>query len=147
MVMHEEKIPGERIHFAKTVKLGIAFALVLVIGFAGGIGVSVANGSQVIANLPLLGDGLDSAAAPDASLADLWKVWNILNRRYVQTHASTTIPDAKRKMFGAIQGLTASYGDPYTVFFPPVEAKAFQETRLCPLTSWQPECRLSRPAR
>ena len=30
-------------------------------------------------------------------------------------------------MWGAIEGLTATYGDPYTVFFPPKEASAFEE--------------------
>jgi carboxyl-terminal processing protease len=30
-------------------------------------------------------------------------------------------------MWGAIEGLTASYGDPYTVFFPPQQAKDFQD--------------------
>ncbi len=42
-------------------------------------------------------------------------------------HASTTIPTTKEKLWGAIEGLTASYGDPYTVFMPPVEAKQFQD--------------------
>ena len=38
--------------------------------------------------------------------------------------ASTTAQD---KIWGSIQGLASSYGDPYTVFFPPVEAKMFEE--------------------
>lgn len=126
--MDDEQIyTKENSSFAKTVKLGVAFALVLVIGFAGGYSVNAANGKSIIANVPLLSDGLDSTAAPDASLEDFWKVWNVLNTRFVQTHASSTIPDSKGKIWGAIQGLTASYGDPYTIFFPPVQAKSFQE--------------------
>jgi carboxyl-terminal processing protease len=114
--------------FARTVKLGVAFAVVLAVGFVGGVSVSASGNSHILANVPLLGDGLDATPPPDADLADVWKVWNILNTRYVQTHASTTIPDSKGKVWGLIQGLTASYGDPYTIFFPPTQAKAFNET-------------------
>ncbi|MDE2172475.1 MAG: S41 family peptidase, partial [Patescibacteria group bacterium] len=52
-----------------------------------------------------------------------WKVWSILDQKYVAA-ASTTVDD---KIYGAIQGLTDSYGDPYTVFFPPTESKMFEE--------------------
>lgn len=55
-----------------------------------------------------------------------WKAWNVINEKYVPTTSSTT-PTDQEKVYGAIQGLAASTGDPYTVFFPPVEAKAFDE--------------------
>ncbi|MCX6703408.1 MAG: S41 family peptidase [Candidatus Zambryskibacteria bacterium] len=55
-----------------------------------------------------------------------WKAWTILNEKYVPTTSSST-PTDQEKVWGAIQGLAASTGDPYTVFFPPVEAKAFDE--------------------
>ncbi len=128
-VHHDAPVHRSQRHsFAKLLRLGVAFALVLAIGFVGGLGVSAAgSGTNPLAGIPLLGDGLDATPAQDANLADFWKVWNVLNSRFVQTHASSTIPDNKGKMWGAIVGLTASYGDPYTVFFPPKEAKEFQE--------------------
>jgi len=52
-----------------------------------------------------------------------WKAWQILDQKFVAA-ASTTPQD---KVYGAIGGLAASYGDPYTVFFPPVESKMFNE--------------------
>lgn len=55
-----------------------------------------------------------------------WKAWNVINEKYVPTTSSTT-PTDQEKVYGAIQGLAASTGDPYTVFFPPVESKAFDE--------------------
>ncbi len=55
--------------------------------------------------------------------ATFWKAWQILDEKYVSS-ASTTAQD---KIYGSIEGLAASYGDPYTVFFPPVESKMFQE--------------------
>ncbi len=55
--------------------------------------------------------------------ANYWRAWKILDDKYVSA-ASTTPQD---KIWGSIKGLASSYGDPYTVFFPPVEAKMFQE--------------------
>ncbi len=58
-----------------------------------------------------------------------WKAWNIVNDNYVSTSVSTTtkpITD-QDKVYGAIAGMVASMGDPYTTFFPPVEAKSFSE--------------------
>ena len=54
-----------------------------------------------------------------------WQAWNTLNQKYA---GSSTPPSDQSKVWGAIQGLAASYGDPYTTFFPPEEAKSFNET-------------------
>ncbi|MDB5244896.1 MAG: ctpA [Parcubacteria group bacterium] len=114
--------------FGRTMRLSVLFALVLVLGFAGGLTVGAAGGSKVLSNIPLLGDGLN--ATPDQSLDfnDFWKVYNTLQTKFVQTHASTTTVTNKDKIYGAIQGLVASYGDPYTVFFPPEQSKQFNDT-------------------
>ncbi|MDP2815400.1 MAG: S41 family peptidase, partial [Rectinemataceae bacterium] len=113
--------------FAKFAKLGVSLALMLAIGFAGGVTVGAAGGSRMLSNVPLLGDGLDATPDTSADLTDFWKAWNTLNERFVQTHATSTPPSAESKIWGAIQGLAASYGDPYTVFMPPTEAKKFQD--------------------
>jgi C-terminal processing protease CtpA/Prc len=52
-----------------------------------------------------------------------WKVWKVLDEKFVRAASTTT----EKKIYGAIEGLTASYDDPYTVFFPPVESKMFKE--------------------
>lgn len=109
------------------VKRAIAFALVAALGFALGISVGAKEGTSVFANVPFLGDGLNATPDETVDLAAFWKVWNTLGARFVQTHGSSTAPLAKEKMWGAIEGLTASYGDPYTVFLPPSDAKIFQE--------------------
>ena len=67
----------------------------------------------------------------DATTADFepfWKAWTVLNEKFVS--ASTTAPIAtdKDRVWGAIEGLTASLKDPYTVFLPPKEAKMFYES-------------------
>lgn len=64
----------------------------------------------------------------DIDLAQFWQAWNVLQNQFVQTQASGTIPTDKEKIYGAIKGLTEAYGDPYTTFFPPEDAKIFNET-------------------
>jgi carboxyl-terminal processing protease len=119
---------AKRAPFFKAVRFGMVFLLVLCIGAAGGFYVGSHGGAQhTISNLPLLGDNLNATPDKSVDFSDFWKVWNTLDAQYVVTHASSTLPTQQQKMWGAIQGLTASYGDPYTVFFPPTEAKAFQE--------------------
>ncbi|MBI2409998.1 S41 family peptidase [Candidatus Kaiserbacteria bacterium] len=106
----------------------VAFAIVAMLGFSAGIALSGNNSaSAIVARIPLIGDGLDATPDTEAELADFWKAWNALEDKYVSTHASSTMPSARDRIFGAIQGLAASYGDPYTVFMPPTEAKIFTE--------------------
>ncbi len=61
------------------------------------------------------------SASTTADFASFWKAWNVLSDKF----AGTTTTDQER-VWGAIQGMTASMGDPYTVFFPPEENEAFQ---------------------
>ncbi len=111
------------------VKSAISFAFVAVISFMGGIAVSGNGGTAaVISHLPLIGDGLDATPDQSVDLANFWKAWNALRDDYVITHASSTIPTMKDLVFGAISGLATAYGDPYTVFMPPEEAKLFADT-------------------
>ena len=112
------------------VRRGFFFACTLAIGFLGGlvVGGGSSMATSVAAHLPLVGDGLDATPDPSLDLTAFWKVWNTLNTNYVITHASSTLPSAQEKVWGAISGLAAAYGDPYTVFFPPEEAKQFAET-------------------
>lgn len=108
---------------------GVSFALVAAIAFSVGLSIGAGGSAAAIVNhIPLLGDGLDAAPNQSVDLSDFWKAWNALDANYVVTHASSTLPSAKERLFGAISGLASSYGDPYTVFFPPKEAKAFSES-------------------
>ena len=110
------------------VRTGAIFAIVLVIGFAGGLKVGATSTGYSLSNVPLIGDSLNAAPDPGADFTAFWKAWNILNTRFVQTHGSTTAPTTKEKLWGAISGMTSTFGDPYTVYMPPQEAKSFQET-------------------
>ncbi len=117
-----------------TIKRGIvtqsvSFALVAAIAFGGGIIIgNTGAAAAVITHVPLVGDGLNATPDQSVNLTDFWKAWNTLKENYVLTHASSTLPSNKDMIFGAIKGLASSYGDPYTVFLPPKEAKNFADS-------------------
>jgi carboxyl-terminal processing protease len=52
-----------------------------------------------------------------------WKVWDTLDTRYFDKEK--IIP--AKMVYGSIQGMVASLGDPYTVFLPPNDNKVVQE--------------------
>lgn len=110
-------------------KRGVSTALIAAVFFLAGLSIGSSNpGTSIATHIPFVGDGLDATPDADADLAAFWKAWNTLNETYVNTHASSTLPTVKERLHGAISGLAAAYGDPYTVFFPPQEAKEFAES-------------------
>lgn len=57
----------------------------------------------------------------------LSQVQATLNEKFVFWKASSTLPTDQELEYGMIRGYVESYKDPYTVFFPPSEAKSFAE--------------------
>jgi carboxyl-terminal processing protease len=74
-----------------------------------------------------VGQSQASTKHSDADLTLFWKVWGILDEKYVSHSTSTPAVTEQDRIYGAIEGMTKSLGDPYTVFFPPEESKAFNE--------------------
>ncbi len=64
----------------------------------------------------------NEAVTQNVDFAPFWEAWNVINDRYVTNEA---VP-SQEKVWGAIQGLANSLGDPYTVFLPPQELEAFE---------------------
>lgn len=60
----------------------------------------------------------------DVDLQPLFKAWDLLDENFAPA-STTKSSTAEDRIWGAIQGLASSYGDPYTTFFPPVEKKLF----------------------
>lgn len=52
-----------------------------------------------------------------------WDTWDLVSRTYIDKSAI----DPQKMFYGAIQGMVAAIGDPYTVFLPPDSQKAMQE--------------------
>jgi len=51
-----------------------------------------------------------------------WDVWDMLQSKYVDEEV-----DDVALFYSSIQGMVAGLGDPYSVYFPPTEAKAFAD--------------------
>ncbi|HEY9480778.1 MAG TPA: S41 family peptidase [Candidatus Paceibacterota bacterium] len=97
--------------------LGALFCLIgaYSIGYhSGSAGVSSARSVAGVANI-------ESGKPSQVDFGPFWKAWNVIDDKF----AGTTTDD-QAKVYGAIEGMAASLGDPYTVFFPPKEAKIFQ---------------------
>lgn len=75
---------------------------------------------------PIVVNGMYASTSLPADMAPFWKVWDILGEKYVPTGKSTTTVTDQEKVWGAIQGLTDSLGDPYTTFMPPEETEDFE---------------------
>jgi carboxyl-terminal processing protease len=107
-------------------KYGATIAAVLVITVTFGIGIYVGSKNTLAVqgvSTKLLGA---EATQPDnVDFSAFWNAWQILDEKFVETHKGTPVND-QDKVYGAIKGLAAAYGDPYTVFFPPVENTTFQ---------------------
>ncbi len=104
-------------------KSSLAVLVVLSIVGAFGIGITVGERMEEKATTKAVEEALKS----DLDLAPLLKAVSVLNDKFISTTASSTIPTNENKVWGAIEGLTASYGDPYTVFFPPKESESFAD--------------------
>jgi len=61
----------------------------------------------------------------EVDFAPFWKAWSIINKDFVPTSSSTKLASNEDRVWGAIEGMVETLGDPYTVFFPPVESKQF----------------------
>jgi len=64
--------------------------------------------------------------APDSTNVDFnlfWDVWGKVSRYYIDPKAI----DIQKLVYGAVTGMVAAVGDPYTSFFPPQENKQFKE--------------------
>ena len=81
----------------------------------------------------LLGSGMGSNAKAQSSLGAVsdtplfTSVRENISNKFIFWKSSSTLPTAKELEYGMIRGYVESFKDPYTVFFPPVEAKNFAQ--------------------
>ena len=98
------------------------FLLVVSFGFGVYFGKS---GQNLIYKEPTI-SGSSTEASSTIDMETFWTTWKLLDQKFVYTHKEAKKINASDKLWGAIQGMTASYGDPYTVFMPPEESKSFE---------------------
>lgn len=104
--------------------LGLAFGVGMYVGIEKGYGLPAWAATSTPITISL---GPNDRQPSGVDVSPLWLAWNLLEENYIPTHSSSTIPTDKERLYGAIKGLTESYGDPYTVFLEPSDAQVFQE--------------------
>lgn len=106
-------------HLTKNLLYAV-LSIVLVLGifsigfYAGTEGVGLKKSTEVSAGTP-------------ADLATFWRVWNLVEERYVPAGPDDVINNDER-VLGAIKGMVDAIGDPYTTFLTPEENAQFEES-------------------
>lgn len=71
--------------------------------------------------------GISNMQAPDGTTVDMepfWQVWSTIDQKFPGASSISS----QDRVYGAIKGLVASLGDPYSVYFPPQDSKDFADT-------------------
>ena len=132
MQAEQESVADARVSAVKEKRggfLGVVLALVLAAGsFVSGMHVDSLIGKEETQTASLFSFFKTQSTEPvtEADLTQFWKVWHLLESKYIAA-SSTDALSVEERVNGAIEGMVATYGDPYTVFFPPVESAAFAE--------------------
>jgi carboxyl-terminal processing protease len=106
----------------------LAFCFALGAFFSGiqlGQGVSVEGQSASLFSF-FSNKSVADAALTEPDLTEFWKVWNLMDQKFANASSSEVLSQDER-IQGAIDGLVDAFGDPYTVYLPPVEAASFNE--------------------
>ena len=101
--------------------------LLLMLGGVAGYRLRERGGVQQLSSNPAAFFKVTATAQPseykEIRFDQFWEVWRILEQKYLDPNKL-----AKDQMvYGAIQGMTASIGDPYTYFLKPVDQKRTEE--------------------
>lgn len=107
------------------------------VGFAGGFLVGSSPKAQGV--LPAsVAQAIGAEQPPEGvDFTAVWRAWAVMDEKFVPASVATSsasssapviegTPEEKR-VWGMIQGMAESLGDPYTFFLPPVEQKQFEE--------------------
>ncbi len=97
----------------------LAIIIIMALLFVGGIFI----GKYTSGNQPAQADDF-STILENKDFTQFWNVWKLLNDKYP---FKEKIPSDTERVQGAIAGMVASFKDPYTMFFPPEQAKLFAE--------------------
>ena len=99
-----------------------------VVAAAALLGSGLALGWNLGRNVPknIVVTGAANMGGPSSTAADFntfWQAWQIVNDNYLRNGSTTN----QQKMYGAVNGLVESLGDPYSAFFTPVANTQFQQ--------------------
>ncbi len=112
--------------WGKRVGIGVVSVFLLTTAFFAGLYTDAQLTSNVSTGTPSSVINQTVGQPSTADFTTFWKVWQLLDQNFVYTGTSTATTTSQDREYGAIQGMVASLGDPYTEFFPPEENKDFQ---------------------
>ncbi|MDQ5931691.1 MAG: hypothetical protein QG607_392 [Patescibacteria group bacterium] len=98
----------------------LSICLVVVFGFGVFVGRSTMKANAATESVS--NKTTSSETAQDIDFDPFWDVWEKVQTKFVRRPA-----DQQQMFYGAISGMVASLGDPYSVYFTPEIAKQFQE--------------------
>lgn len=85
---------------------------------------------QVMGVLNMRGDALSAQVSTTQDALDFmpyWRVWNTLEKKFIPHGTSTDVSISREdRLYSSIEGLVASYQDPYTVFMRPEVSEEFK---------------------
>lgn len=107
----------------KILQSGAVMVLGLVILGAGGF-IGYEFGRNDPRNITVAGvTNIAGASSTNANFNIFWQAWQDINDEYLRTPSTTP----QTRMYGAITGMVAALGDPYTEFFSPQDSQQFQQ--------------------
>ncbi len=104
----------------------IAFAAILLVFSASSFAFGAIAAQKKIVKFPI-GSAIAASEVVSSANTDtdlFFTIWNTLRDKSIHFNEKTD----DDRMYGAIKGLAASLGDPYTEFMPPSESKQFNES-------------------
>lgn len=78
---------------------------------------------QVLTGASGSGNTVQADPEKEVNIGLLWDTWRILMNSYIEPSDL----NAQKMVYGAISGMVAAVGDPYTVFMTPTDSKSFQD--------------------
>lgn len=101
-------------------------ALVL-IGLSFSAGLHVGTKKSESDFFPVVVENATRPTNVHVDFSPFWRAWDVLDQKFISSATSTLEKNTEQeRVWGAIEGMVASLGDPYTVFFPPVESSIFE---------------------
>lgn len=108
----------------KQYKVIIIAVIIIAVSFSFGLYIGNKNNPTITYREPLIIKS--SISSSTVNMDAFWTAWKLLDQKFVNTNKENKEISNDDKLWGAIKGLTDSYGDPYTVFMPPAESKSFE---------------------
>ncbi|MEX1064031.1 MAG: S41 family peptidase [Candidatus Paceibacterota bacterium] len=104
----------------KRISAVTSIIIALAVGFIGGF---YFKGTRI--ETPVLRELInrDASQPSEVDFSTFWDVWNLLHTKYVDKANL----DTQALVYGAIDGLVKTVGDPYTVFLQPKESEEFTQ--------------------